>query len=61
MCFYWGMLDPVSGAHAAEEIHKRLDHFKVTVVERHDLGHYPMLEDPKSVSEALEHFFQLAS
>ncbi|MHB8508712.1 MAG: alpha/beta fold hydrolase [Candidatus Dormibacteria bacterium] len=49
--FVWGMADPVSGAHMAAAIRERQP--GVDLVELHDLGHYPQLEDPGRVVEEI--------
>lgn len=46
--FIWGMADPVSGAHMAEQIRKRLP--GADLVELPDVGHYPQLEAPERVA-----------
>jgi pimeloyl-ACP methyl ester carboxylesterase len=46
--FIWGMLDPVSGAHMAERIAKRM--FEADRVQLDDVGHWPQLEDPRTVA-----------
>lgn len=49
--FVWGMLDPVSGAHMAERIRERLPTSPFLALE--DVGHWPPLEAPDRVLEAL--------
>jgi len=49
--FVWGMADPVSGAHMAEVIRERRP--GADIVELADVGHYPQLEAPEAVVEAL--------
>jgi pimeloyl-ACP methyl ester carboxylesterase len=49
--FIWGMLDPVSGAHMAERIRKRIP--GASLVQLADVGHWPMLEAPARVRAAL--------
>jgi pimeloyl-ACP methyl ester carboxylesterase len=49
--FTWGMLDPVSGAHMAERIRERLPHAPFTALD--DVGHWPPLEAPDRVVEAV--------
>ena len=46
--FIWGMLDPVSGAHMAARIAKRM--FEADRVQLDDVGHWPQLEDPRTVA-----------
>jgi pimeloyl-ACP methyl ester carboxylesterase len=47
----WGMADPRSGAHIAEQVRRRAP--RVRVVELPDVGHYPHLEVPEAVAEAI--------
>jgi pimeloyl-ACP methyl ester carboxylesterase len=49
--FVWGMLDPVSGAHMAERIRERLPDAPFVALE--DVGHWPTLEAPERVANAL--------
>lgn len=49
--FIWGMLDPVSGAHMAERIRQQLPTSPFIALE--DVGHWPPLEAPDRVLEAL--------
>jgi pimeloyl-ACP methyl ester carboxylesterase len=49
--FVWGMLDPVSGAHMAERIRERLPSAPLTALV--DVSHWPQLEAPDRVAEAL--------
>jgi len=53
------MQDPVSGAHAAEEIHRRFDGISSgwKIVEMNGVGHYPMVEDPEGVVKEVVSFF----
>jgi pimeloyl-ACP methyl ester carboxylesterase len=51
LAFIWGMLDPVSGAHMAERIRERLP--DAPLLELDDVAHWPALEAPGRVSEAL--------
>ena len=51
LAFVWGMLDPVSGAHMAERIRERLPRAPFVALE--DVGHWPPLEAPALVAEAL--------
>jgi pimeloyl-ACP methyl ester carboxylesterase len=51
LAFVWGMLDPISGAHMAERIRERRPDAAFTALE--DVGHWPMLEAPDRVVEAL--------
>jgi pimeloyl-ACP methyl ester carboxylesterase len=49
--FIWGMLDPVSGAHMAERIRERLPGARLH--ELADVAHWPQLEAPERVLQAL--------
>jgi pimeloyl-ACP methyl ester carboxylesterase len=49
--FIWGMADPRSGAHMAQEIHRRLPDAPVVALD--DVGHYPQLEVPELVAEEI--------
>src|SRR5207244_845687 len=49
--FIWGMSDPRSGAHIAEEIRRRLP--LAPLVELPDVGHYPQLEVPDAVASEI--------
>jgi len=51
LAFIWGMLDPISGAHMAERIRERIPTARFTALE--DVGHWPPLEAPGRVLEAL--------
>ena len=51
LAFVWGMLDPVSGAHMAERIRERLPNAPLLVLD--DVGHWPSLEAPERVADAL--------
>jgi pimeloyl-ACP methyl ester carboxylesterase len=51
LSFIWGMLDPVSGAHMAERIAKRLP--GAPLLELDDVAHWPQLEAPERVLAAL--------
>jgi pimeloyl-ACP methyl ester carboxylesterase len=51
LSFAWGMLDPVSGAHMAERIRERLPDAPLLGLE--DVGHWPQLEAPELVRDAL--------
>jgi pimeloyl-ACP methyl ester carboxylesterase len=42
LAFFWGMLDPVSGAHMAQRIRERLPDAPFQALE--DVGHWPALE-----------------
>jgi pimeloyl-ACP methyl ester carboxylesterase len=49
--FIWGMADPRSGGHIAEEIRRRLP--LAPFVELPDVGHYPQLEVPAAVASEI--------
>jgi pimeloyl-ACP methyl ester carboxylesterase len=49
--FVWGMLDPVSGSHMAQRIVDRLP--GVPFVALDDVAHWPALEAPERVAQAL--------
>ena len=51
LAFSWGMLDPVSGAHMAERIRKKLPGAPFLALE--DVSHWPALEAPERVAGAL--------
>ncbi|MFD6913630.1 alpha/beta fold hydrolase [Streptomyces virginiae] len=55
--FVWGPADPISGAHVLARIRTRLP--RACVVELAGppaVGHYPQLEDPRAVADALRSF-----
>lgn len=49
--FVWGDLDPVSGAHVAERLEERLPDARLLRLP--DVGHWPLLEAPDVVAEAI--------
>jgi pimeloyl-ACP methyl ester carboxylesterase len=49
--FVWGMLDPISGAHMAERIRERRPDAPLVALD--DVGHWPQLEAPERVAQAL--------
>ena len=51
LSFVWGMLDPISGAHMAERIRERLP--KAPFLALEDVAHWPQLEAPQRVTQAL--------
>jgi len=51
LTFVWGMLDPISGAHMIERVHERIP--RATVVELAHVGHWPAIEAPEAVLEAI--------
>jgi pimeloyl-ACP methyl ester carboxylesterase len=51
LAFVWGMLDPISGAHIAERIRRRLPDAPFTALQ--DVGHWPPLEAPERVAAAI--------
>ncbi|MFC9278404.1 alpha/beta fold hydrolase [Streptomyces collinus] len=55
--FVWGPADPISGAHVLPRIRERVPHATVTELAGPPaVGHYPQVEAPDAVSEALEGF-----
>jgi pimeloyl-ACP methyl ester carboxylesterase len=50
LAFFWGMLDPVSGAHMAQRIRERLPDAPFQALE--DVGHWPALEAPERLLAA---------
>jgi pimeloyl-ACP methyl ester carboxylesterase len=51
LAFIWGMLDPISGAHMAERIRERMP--EAPLHELADVAHWPQLEAPERVTDAL--------
>jgi pimeloyl-ACP methyl ester carboxylesterase len=51
MTFVWGDLDPVSGAHMIVRVEERIP--AARVVRLADVGHWPLLEAPDEVAEAI--------
>jgi pimeloyl-ACP methyl ester carboxylesterase len=51
LSFVWGMLDPISGAHMADRISERLPDAPLIALD--DVAHWPQLEAPARVAEAL--------
>ncbi len=51
LSFVWGMLDPISGAHMAQKIGEHLPGAPLLALE--DVAHWPQLEAPKQVVQAL--------
>lgn len=51
LSFVWGMLDPVSGAHMAEQIAQRLPGAPLLALD--DVAHWPQIEAPERVARAL--------
>lgn len=49
--YVWGMADPVSGAHMAKVIRERQP--GADIVELPGVGHYPQLETPERVADAI--------
>jgi pimeloyl-ACP methyl ester carboxylesterase len=47
----WGMLDPVSGAHVARRVAERKPGSRLLSLD--DVGHYPQLEAPVAVADAV--------
>ena len=51
MRFVWGDLDPVSGAHMIARVEERIPH--AHVLRLGDVGHWPTLEAPDEVADAI--------
>ena len=51
LTFVWGMLDPISGAHMIERVRERIP--RATVVELAHVGHWPAIEAPRAVVQAI--------
>jgi pimeloyl-ACP methyl ester carboxylesterase len=51
LSFVWGMLDPISGAHMAERIREQLPDAPLLALE--DVAHWPQLEAPQRVAQAV--------
>jgi pimeloyl-ACP methyl ester carboxylesterase len=51
VAFLWGMLDPISGAHMAQRIRERMPDAPFLALE--DVAHWPQLEVPERVAQAL--------
>jgi len=49
--FVWGDLDPVSGAHMIARVEERIT--TATITRLADVGHWPLLEAPDEVAEAI--------
>ena len=49
--FIWGPADPISGGHVLPRIAERVPRARVVVLK--GVGHYPQVEDPEAVGEAL--------
>jgi pimeloyl-ACP methyl ester carboxylesterase len=49
--FVWGDLDPVSGAHMIERVQTRVPNARVERLD--DVGHWPLLEAPDVVADAI--------
>jgi len=47
----WGMLDPISGKHMLDYAKTRLS--AAQIIELPDVAHYPQIEDPDSVAQAI--------
>ena len=54
LAFVWGLADPISGAHMLEWATAAAPRARVTALS--GTGHYPQLEDPDAVVEAIESF-----
>jgi len=51
LAFFWGMLDPVSGAHMAERIRERLPTAPLRALA--NIGHWPALEAAEPLTASL--------
>jgi pimeloyl-ACP methyl ester carboxylesterase len=51
MVFVWGDLDPVSGAHMIARVEERIP--SARVIRLADVGHWPLLEAPDEVADAI--------
>jgi pimeloyl-ACP methyl ester carboxylesterase len=51
LALVWGMADPRSGAHIAEHVRARVPSARVVALP--DVGHYPQLEVPDAVADAI--------
>lgn len=56
LAFINGVLDPVSGGHAAERYRQLVPDANITLLD--DAGHYPHVEKPKAVADAFMAFHQ---
>mmetsp|Transcript_664 Transcript_664/g.994 ORF Transcript_664/g.994 Transcript_664/m.994 type:complete len:484 (+) Transcript_664:235-1686(+) len=56
MLFIWGMQDPLAGSQIAAELHNRYDKYGLKIHEHWDLGHWPHVEDPERVADAIAVF-----
>ena len=54
--FIWGMTDPVSGAHVLEYAKTRMPGLHAVPLD--DVGHYPQIEAPKRVADAIGAFVE---
>ncbi|WP_109508997.1 alpha/beta fold hydrolase [Nocardioides speluncae] len=55
--FVWGPADPVSGAHVLPRIRERMPSAELVVLDEEPAtGHYPQLENPTAVADALTSF-----
>jgi pimeloyl-ACP methyl ester carboxylesterase len=54
VAFIWGPSDPVSGEHVIAEVERRMPAIPISRLT--GVGHWPMLEDPESVSTAITDF-----
>ena len=54
LAFAWGLADPISGAHMLEWARAAAPRARVTALA--GIGHYPQLEDPDAVVDAIETF-----
>ena len=57
MMFVWGPVDPVSGAHVLPRLRDRLSDAHIVVLDEEPAtGHWPQLENPTAVADALVGF-----
>lgn len=57
MMFIWGPADPVSGGHVLPRLRERLPNARFTVLDEPPAtGHWPQLENPTAVADALVRF-----
>ncbi len=55
--FIWGPADPISGAHVLERLRERIPRADYVVLDQTPAtGHYPALENPDAVAQALVRF-----
>jgi pimeloyl-ACP methyl ester carboxylesterase len=57
VAFIWGVDDPVSGEHVIAEVERRMPTTPISRLS--GVGHWPMIEDPTGVVDALNRFYGL--